>query len=463
MPLKIYNTLSRKKEFFEPLNPDHIRIYVCGPTVYQYAHIGNARPVVVFGVLSQLLKYSYKNVTYVRNITDVDDKINKKAFDTQQTIRSITDKTIKSFHQDMKALGDTGPDIEPRATDHIENMVDMIKVLIKKKHAYVSNGHVLFHVPSMKDYGHLSKRNRKELIAGARVEVAPYKVDPADFVLWKPSTEKTPGWDSPWGRGRPGWHIECSAMSAHYLGKEFDIHAGGQDLIFPHHENELAQSRCSNDTAFLSKYWMHNGHVMVEGKKMSKSLGNYYTVNELLKEFPGEALRLTLLKTQYRQPLNFTKTAVRIAKRELDGFYSAIRKSGLSYHSVENLKPVPMVLEALNDDLNVPKAISELHRLANLLNRSKNVNEAKANGKNLLASGKFLGLLCSSPGSWFEWKPDIKSDQGLSNKEIDSIIAERQDARKQKHFERSDKLRLILEKEGIILEDNLTGTTWRRR
>ncbi|MCW9040939.1 MAG: cysteine--tRNA ligase, partial [Rhodospirillales bacterium] len=307
MGLHIHNTLTRRKDAFEPIDPANVRMYVCGPTVYDYAHIGNARPVVVFDVLYRLLKTIYPKVTYVRNITDVDDKINARARESGEDIRAITERTADAFHADMAALNALPPDIEPRATEHIPEMTAMIETLIASGHAYEAEGHVLFSVASFDGYGALSGRNRDEMIAGARVEVAPYKRDPADFVLWKPSGEDEPGWQSPWGYGRPGWHLECSAMSGRYLDKTFDIHGGGQDLIFPHHENEIAQSVCAHGGTPFVRYWMHNGYLMAEGEKMSKSLGNFYTVHELLDDFPGEAIRLVLLQTHYRQPLDFTR------------------------------------------------------------------------------------------------------------------------------------------------------------
>ncbi|HSV28377.1 MAG TPA: cysteine--tRNA ligase, partial [Candidatus Omnitrophota bacterium] len=301
MPLVLYNTLTRKKEAFEPIRPDHVGMYVCGPTVYDRAHIGNARPVIVFDVLYRLLTKLYPAVTYVRNITDVDDKINARAKDSGEPIDAITARTTKMFHEDIAELNALPPTIEPRATAHIGQMIAMIEALIAKGHAYEAEGHVLFSVPSMSDYGALSRRSMDEMIAGARVEVAPYKKNAADFVLWKPSSSDLPGWDSPWGRGRPGWHIECSAMSGQYLGQTFDIHGGGQDLVFPHHENEIAQSQCANGAPF-ARYWLHNGYLMVEGEKMSKSLGNFFTVRELLEQAPGEAIRLAMLSTHYHQP-----------------------------------------------------------------------------------------------------------------------------------------------------------------
>src|ERR1700722_6932965 len=323
--LHLHNTLTRQKEKFEPLDPAHVRMYVCGPTVYDFAHLGNARPVVVFDVLYRLLKRHYPRVTYVRNITDVDDKIIAKAKESGEPIDSITKRTTQAYHEDMAALNALPPDIEPRATQHIPQMIALIEKLIAKKHAYVAEGHVLFNVPSMKNYGELSRRSRDELIAGARVDVAPYKKDAADFVLWKPSEPDQVGWESPWGRGRPGWHIECSAMGEAHLGETFDIHGGGLDLIFPHHENEIAQSSCAHNGAPLAKIWMHNGFLNIDKDKMSKSLGNFFTVRQLLAKAPGEALRLALLSGHYRQPLDFSPEALEVAKGTLDRWYGALR------------------------------------------------------------------------------------------------------------------------------------------
>ncbi|MCG8357599.1 MAG: cysteine--tRNA ligase, partial [Kiloniellales bacterium] len=351
MTLQLYNTLARAKQRFEPLDSSNVRMYVCGPTVYDFAHIGNARPVVVFDVLFRLLRHLYgeERVTYARNITDVEDKIIKAAQENGEPIDTLTARTTEAFHRDMAALGALEPSVEPRATQTIPEMIAIIERLIGRGHAYAAEGHVLFSVPSMADYGRLSGRDREEMIAGARVEVAPYKRDPADFVLWKPSTAEQPGWDGPWGRGRPGWHIECSAMSAKHLGETFDIHGGGQDLIFPHHENEIAQSLCGTDGEF-AKLWMHNGYVIVNGEKMSKSLGNFFTVRQLLDEgWPGEALRLTLLSAHYRQPLDFTREKVAEAKAQLDRLYGALRHAP----DGEDDRDAPSALvSALEDDLN---------------------------------------------------------------------------------------------------------------
>ncbi|MDH5748032.1 MAG: cysteine--tRNA ligase [Rhodospirillales bacterium] len=460
MTLKLYNTLTRSKETFEPLDSGHVRMYVCGPTVYDFAHIGNARPVVVFDVLFRLLRAEYgaDHVTYVRNITDVDDKINARAKETGQDIRDLTETTAKVFHEDMSALGALEPTREPRATDHIAEMISMIEDLIEGGNAYEADGHVLFKVASWSEYGKLSRHNRDEIIAGARVEVAPYKNDPADFVLWKPSEADVPGWDSPWGRGRPGWHLECSAMSGKYLGSTFDIHGGGQDLIFPHHENEIAQSRCANETELMAKYWVHNGYLMAEGEKMSKSLGNFYTVHELLEEFPGEAIRLALLKTHYRQPLDFTKAGLAEAKAELDRFYGALKAADGNIAST----PVPeMILDALDDDLNSPLALSRLHELVGALNKAGNEDEKTDCKGRLLAAGELLGLLQQDPDDWFK---GAAAAGGLDDAAIDVLIAARAEARANKDFAESDRIRDELAEKGVILEDKPGGTTeWRRK
>ena len=472
MDLFLQNTLTRKKERFAPLDPGHVRMYVCGPTVYDFAHIGNARPVVVFDVLARLLRRLYPKVTYVRNITDVDDKINARALESGRPIADITAETAAQFHADMAALGALPPDIEPRATDNIPQMIAMIESLIAKGFAYEAEGHVLFSVPAMADYGRLSGRNRDELIAGARVEVAPYKKDAADFVLWKPSPAEDglPGWDSPWGRGRPGWHIECSAMSKRFLGETFDIHGGGQDLIFPHHENEIAQSRCAHGTPIMASVWMHNGYLMAEGEKMSKSLGNFYTVHDLLQEFPGEAIRLALLKTHYRQPLDFTKDGIREAKGELDRLYRALEIYSKARTRLPEQAAISdkddlvdgQIVEALTDDLNTPKALMILRTMADcaFTDPGNDIGQVLAFGA-LRQSGGLLGLLQQDPEAWFKWQPP-KAAGGLSDAEIDALIAERLAARKARNFARADEIRDSLKAEGIILEDGAGGTTWRR-
>ena len=442
MSLVVYNTLSREKETFAPLDPDHVRLYVCGPTVYDYVHIGNARPVVVFDVLYRLLKRRYPRVTYVRNITDIDDRIMVRAADNRESIEALTTRTADAYQSDMRRLGALPPDAEPRATQYVGEMVAMIERLVANGHAYAAEGHVLFSVPSMADYGRLSRRSRDELVAGARVEVAPYKKDPADFVLWKPSAADQPGWASPWGRGRPGWHIECSAMSGKLLGETFDIHAGGLDLIFPHHENEIAQSRCAFGHPRMATYWMHNGFLNISGEKMSKSLGNFFTVHELLDQYPGEAIRLLLLSAHYRQPLDFTHEGLVQAKATLDRWYGALRGRDL-----EAATAVPQSVEdALSDDLNTPLAISAIHRL----------DDPAA----LRAGGRALGLLQEDAEAWFRWTPAGTS--GPSEAEIEAAIADRQAARKAKDFKESDRIRDELKAKGVILEDGPKGTTWKR-
>lgn len=477
MTLHLYNTLSRAKEEFVPLKPDTVGLYVCGPTVYDFAHIGNARPVVVFDMLYRLLRRLYGSVTYVRNITDVDDKIIAASQSSGDPIEAITTRTTEAFHRDMAALGALDPDIEPRATAHIDQMIAMIETLIAKGHAYEADGHVLFNVPSMSDYGQLSRLDRREVIEGARVEVASYKKDAADFVLWKPSTDDQPGWSSPWGRGRPGWHIECSAMSGQYLGETFDIHGGGQDLIFPHHENEIAQSRCAHGHSIMARFWMHNGYLMVEGEKMSKSLGNFFTVRELLREFSGrgEAIRFLLLSTHYRQPLDFTKAGIAEAINILNKWYRIVDTI-----EAEGADIPSEVLNALEDDLNTPLAIAELHKLAN---QTKTVSgSAQLEIKcRLKAGAQFLGFLTKPTDEWFRGVEVIETievempaasmlESGLSpvaasspsREEIDALIAERVEARKAKDFTRSDQIRDELKEQGILLEDGPGGTTWRR-
>jgi cysteinyl-tRNA synthetase len=460
MTIHLYNTLSRTKEAFEPLKPDTVGMYVCGPTVYDYAHIGNARPVVVFDVLARLLRTQYANVTYVRNITDVDDKINQASMDTGEPIRSITERTAQAFHEDMAALGDLGPDVEPRATEHIDEMLELIEKLIDAGHAYPSEGHVLFQVSSMAEYGKLSGRDPEELLAGARVEVADYKRDPGDFVLWKPSEPELPGWDSPWGRGRPGWHLECSAMSQKYLGVTFDIHGGGQDLIFPHHENEIAQSVCGHGGTPFVRYWMHNGYLQVEGEKMSKSLGNFYTVRDLIAEFPGEAIRFALLSTHYRQPMDFTKDGIKQAKETLDRFYGALRN--VTSSRKQNVSLVPdKIMAALSDDLNTPLAISHLHEMVGALNKAGSKDEIVEISGSLLAGAGLLGLLAADPEDWFKGQ-SLDVEGGLDGAAIEALIEERRAARAAKDFAASDRIRDDLADQGIVLEDGADGTTWKR-
>jgi cysteinyl-tRNA synthetase len=446
--LHVHNTLTRRKEKFEPLDPAHVKMYVCGPTVYDDAHIGNARPVVVFDVLARLLRRLYPKVTYARNITDIDDKIIVRAAERGVPIDTITADTIANYHADMAALGALPPDVEPRCTRSIPGMLAMIETLIDKGHAYAAEGHVLFAVASYAEYGKLSGRSRDEQIAGARVEVAPFKRDPADFVLWKPSTPDQPGWDSKWGRGRPGWHIECSAMAKDVLGITIDIHGGGLDLTFPHHENEIAQSQCAHGGVQFSKYWMHNGFLVVNGEKMSKSLGNFFTVRDLRARAPGEAIRLLLLKTHYRAPLDFTDAGLAEAKAELDYFYNALKNAG----DVEAATTAAdSVVAALCDDLNTAKAIAEMHELARTLNATRS---AAAKGA-LLDAGRLLGLLQADAQAWFKQGADDAAW-------IEDAIAARLAARKAKNFAEADRIRDELKAKGIVLEDGPKGTSWKR-
>ena len=457
--IHLYDTGRRAKRRFEPLDPAHVGMYASGPTVYGRIHIGNARMVVVFDVLYRLLKDTYPRVTYVRNITDVDDKINARAAEEGRPIAELTAETERFFHADAEALGALTPEFEPRATAHIDQMIALVERLIDNGHAYEAEGHVLFAVASMANYGKLSGLDRDALIAGARVEVAPYKKDPADFVLWKPSSDELPGWDSPWGRGRPGWHLECSAMSVEYLGLDFDIHGGGQDLIFPHHENEIAQSLCADKGHGFARYWVHNGYLTSEGEKMSKSLGNFYLVDDLLDEFPGEALRLALLKTHYRQPLDFSKDGVETARAELDGFYATLH----AYANVEATEQSATgVRAALTDDLNSPAALTALHELRTALNACDQDSDEAAQLKGqLLAGGALLGLLQQDPEAWR--RGDARHAAGLDETEIATLIDQRLAARAAKNFAEADRIRDSLADRGIVLEDRPDGTTdWRR-
>lgn len=452
MSLKLYNSLSRTKETFQPIDHGHVRMYVCGPTVYDRAHIGNARPVVVFDVLYRLLKLQYPKVTYVRNITDVDDKINAASKALGVSINELTTRTTAQYHDDMNALGVLSPDYEPKATQHIPEMILLIQSLIEKGYAYESSGHVLFKVSEFKSYGHLSGRNPDELLAGARVEIAPYKQDPGDFVLWKPSGEDLPGWDSPWGRGRPGWHIECSAMSWKYLGEVFDIHGGGIDLIFPHHENEVAQSLCAHGTKKMANFWLHNGHLTVDGSKMSKSFGNFLTVGDLLANHRGETIRLALLMTHYRQPLDWTADVLAQAKQTLDRLYAALR----GYENVQPRGTPGKVLEALEDDLNTPLALSYVHQITGEFYKSSDEAEKKRLIEDLKSSAFVLGLLQSSPEKWLQGEK-----AKISSAEIEGLIEKRNLARKERDFAEADRVRKHLLDLGVQLEDTSQGTLWR--
>ncbi|MBI07380.1 MAG: cysteine--tRNA ligase [Rhodospirillaceae bacterium] len=459
MALSLYNTLTRRKELFEPFDRTKIGMYVCGPTVYDLAHIGNARPIVVFDVLYRLLRRIYGEgaVTYVRNITDVDDKINAAAKISGEPIASITALTTEAFHADIAELNALPPDVEPRATEHIAEMIEMIEALITSEHAYAADGHVLFHVPSFPEYGKLSHRDRDEMISGARIEVAPYKRDPADFVLWKPSDLSLPGWNSPWGRGRPGWHIECSAMSRKHLGTTIDIHGGGSDLIFPHHENEVAQSECSCPGHPFARYWMHNGFLSVNGEKMSKSLGNFITIRQALGRAPGEVLRLMMLSTHYRHPLNWTESGLKQAQTRLDRLYRLLQKSGARVPDGNAVGLDDGFVGALQDDLNTPLALAELERQADEL-MSADARGREQKRVRLLASAGILGILQQDPEAWFKGG---ETAEDVSH--IEAKIERRLEARQAKDFALADNIRESLAENGIILEDRPDGTTdWRR-
>jgi cysteinyl-tRNA synthetase len=455
MPLSLYNTRTRQKEPFAPLQPGRVTMYVCGPTVYSFPHIGNARPAVVFDVLARLLRTRYELV-YARNITDIDDKINRAAAAEGVPIGEIAARYASAYHADMRALGVLPPDIEPRATEHLASIIRMISGLIDSGHAYTAEGHVLFRVAAYADYGGLSRRDQRELLAGARVEVAPYKEGAGDFVLWKPSTPDLPGWDSPWGRGRPGWHIECSAMVAEHLGSTIDIHGGGNDLIFPHHENEIAQSTCANGGALFARYWLHNGFVNVDHTKMSKSLGNVLLVRNLLEQAPGEAIRLALLAAHYRQPLDWTGEVLPEAQRKLDRLYGALRDvEGWQSLTAE---PDPDFIAALDDDLNTPQALAVLFNLARDANRSTDPAERAALAARLRASGALLGLLGTDPDAWFM----TEVSDGLSAEQIETLLAARRAARASRDFKLADQIRDQLVEAGILIEDSAEGTRWRR-
>ena len=458
--LTLHNPLTGHKDAFQPLDPQRVTLYVCGPTVYNYVHIGNARPVVVFDVLYRLLSRLYPKVVYARNITDIDDKIITACAETGEPMTALTERFTDAFREDMAALNTLQPDIVPKATDHIGEMTAMIETLITKGHAYEADGHVLFAVESMPDYGKLSGRNLEDMRAGARVEVADYKRHPGDFVLWKPSSDDQPGWESPWGRGRPGWHIECSAMIHKHLGDVIDIHGGGQDLIFPHHENEIAQGCCAHGTEYV-RYWMHNGYINIDGEKMSKSLGNFRLVRDLLEKFPGEVLRFALLSSHYRSPLNFSAELLEQAESSLDSLYYALLGRGETVHADPDyrLPEDHPVLTALLDDLNTSEAISALHAIAARLNKAA-LEEKPALKAELQAAAHLLGLLEADPSAWFQDKK--AGDDGLDNATIDGLVAERTQAKKDKNFARADEIRDQLKDAGIQLEDTREGTRWTR-
>ena len=458
MVLKIHNTLSGTKETFEPVDNNHVRIYACGPTVYNYAHIGNARMAVVNDLLVNVLRTQFEKVTYVSNITDIDDKIIDAAHELNEPIKNLTTKYTKIYNDDMGYLNVKLPDIQPHATDHISEMIDLIKKLIENNYAYEKDGHVLFHVPSFSKYGVLSKRNRDEQIAGSRVEVAPFKKDPADFILWKPSPDPLPGWESPWGFGRPGWHLECSAMSEKTLGLPFDIHSGGMDLVFPHHENEIAQT-CSLDDnhepASFAKFWFHNGFVNVEGEKMSKSIGNIKLVHDLKNQYKGEVLRLTLLSAHYRQPLNWTKEIIDQNSKMLDRFYRSLKE--LQDVEISSDLVSEDIMESLLDDLNTPKVLAKLNTLSNTLS-SADTDEKRNIKNNLIATGKILGVMQEDPNIWLGYNQTANPEK----EEIEGLINQRNEARRSKDFKLADQIRDKLKSKGIEIEDTKNGTIWRK-
>ena len=452
--LKLYNTLERKLSNFNPIDPKNIKIYACGPTVYDFIHIGNARPLVIFDVLVRVLRNLYPKVTYVRNITDVDDKINQRAKEKKISISELTNLTIKNFHNDNLSLGNLIPEHEPKATDHINEMIEMIEKLIYKGFAYVSSNNVLFSIEKYNKYGELSGRSLDDMISGSRVNIAEYKKNPGDFILWKPSSDDLPGWDSPWGRGRPGWHIECSAMSKKYLGDHFDIHAGGSDLIFPHHENEIAQSCCANNSNLMANYWLHNGYVTSNGEKMSKSLGNFTTINNLLLNSDGESIRYSLLQAHYRAPLSFGNRTVNEANKSLSRLYRAVDGFDVDGESDKE------ILQNLSDDISTPKALARAHFLADQANKG-----SKECAQKLKNSSSILGILSNSSENWFKYGNSNvinKNVSSINDEEINKLILERKIAKENKDFIKADEIRDVLLKSNIILEDKLGMTNWRK-
>ncbi|NQY02014.1 MAG: cysteine--tRNA ligase [Halieaceae bacterium] len=456
MTLSLTNTLTQSKEIVSPAHPDRVTLYVCGPTVYNFAHIGNARPAVVFDVLYRLLKRRFSRVLYARNFTDVDDKINAAAQETGSPITAITDRFIAAYRADMTALGVLTPDFEPRVTEHIPEIIAMVRRLIDLGHAYEAEDHVLFHVPSFPEYGALSRRDTDEMIAGARVEVAPFKRHPADFVLWKPSSDDLPGWASPWGRGRPGWHIECSAMIENLLGDSIDIHGGGQDLIFPHHENEIAQGTCAHDGELYCRHWVHNGFVTVDGRKMSKSLGNVLLVRDLLDQAPGEAIRFALMGAHYRQPLDWSASGLAQAKRSLDRLYAVLEAIDGQAAEAPAILLQPFY-SALEDDLNFPKATAELFAMAKAARLAQTPLERAEYRAALLEAGDALGILQQDPASWLAHTTD-----GVDEARIETLIAARQSARVKKDYAEADRIRNELAEMGIEVKDRADGASWQK-
>lgn len=458
MTLRLHNSLTRRVETFVPQDPARVTMYVCGPTVYNYVHIGNARPPVVFGLLARLLRRRYAHVVYARNITDIDDKINTAAQQAGVPITTITDRYAKAYHDDMARLGVDPPDLIPHATGHVAQIVAMCERLIANGHAYAAEGHVLFDVASYPEYGHLSGRSTDDMIAGARVEIAPYKKNPADFVLWKPSTCDLPGWESPWGRGRPGWHIECSAMAEAHLGDTIDIHAGGNDLMFPHHENEIAQSTCAHGGKLFARVWLHNGMLTFDGRKMSKSLGNVLVLHDLLERYPPEVLRFLLLRAHYRQPLDWSDSTLAQARATLDGWYGVLRdRSDVVIGDDERLVPAE-VEAALCDDLNTPEAFAVIARLADEARKAATADTQRAAKAALLGAGHLLGLLQQEPESWFKQTgagPSIDADW------VQTLLDQRLAARAARNFARADEIRGELAAKGVCIEDSAQGTRWK--
>ena len=453
MEIRLYNSKTKKKEIFHPINDENVTMYVCGPTVYGSHHIGNARPAVVFDLLAKLLRNKYKNVTYARNITDVDDKIINAAIEQNVEISEITKKSTNQYHSDMKILNVEEPNKEPYATQFISDMILFIEDLIKKDNAYVSEEHVLFDIDSYKAYGDLSSRDPKDMIAGSRVEVKDYKKNPLDFVLWKPSNENEIGWKSPWGRGRPGWHLECSTMILEIFGETIDIHGGGEDLRFPHHENECAQSFCRNDGKQLANFWLHNGMVQMADSKMSKSLGNILLIKDLLNDMPGEVIRLSLMSSHYRQPLKWSDELVNQSKKTLDTFYSFLEQ--YEDFDIIDAKINEEILNSLSDDINTPKAISVLHSIFKDLKKDPENNELRSS---FIKSANFMGLLFSKPSNWL-----LKENNSVDTKKIDELIKERNQARQSKDFSVADKIRNKLLDMGVVLEDKNDITTWKKK
>jgi cysteinyl-tRNA synthetase len=454
MSLHLYNSLTRRVEPFAPLDPACPTMYVCGPTVYNYVHIGNGRGPVVFGVLADLLRRRHGALKYARNITDVDDKINAAAAEQGVPISAITDRFSAAYREDMAALGVAPPDIEPEATAHIPQIVEMIGQLIASGHAYAAEGHVLFAVDAFGGYGKLSRRDPDDMLAGARVEVAPYKRNAGDFVLWKPSTGDLPGWESPWGRGRPGWHIECSAMAAAHLGETIDIHAGGVDLQFPHHENEVAQSECAHGGRTFARFWLHNGMLTFAGSKMSKSVGNIEKIHDLVRTHPPEALRYALLSAHYRQPLDWSETLVEQSVRTLDRLYGTLRDLG----DVQAEAAIPPGVEAaLDDDLNTPAALAEIARIAGEARKATDPTERARLKSELLGAGLALGLLQQAPEAWF-----VRGASGDDDARIQALVEERGAAKQARDFARADAIRKQLADEGVLLEDTPQGVRWKR-